>query len=137
LGDGRIGKKVQTTNAGIGLKILLVNPNLPDCVECKKYKHYQYKNCDGGNPPSVFITDKSIRFQVDKDIHLQFCPKIILLNENVIELLQMYSLYEKGVMYENGGYLDQPYWYIEAMQYLDSIKNEYERKELEQAKRGI
>jgi hypothetical protein len=90
--------------------------------------YYKSRNCDGGDPPSPFICNKNVRFVIDKNTVLHFCPKILTFNYDIVEIINLFSLYEKGIMYENGGYLDQPLWYIQAMQLLESEKNSYEKE---------
>jgi len=65
---------------------------------------------------------------------LNFCPKILTYNDEIVEIINLFTLYEKGMFYELGSYLDQPQWYIEAMIRLENLKAEYERELLEKNK---
>lgn len=107
-----------------------------ECSVCKERGYYKERNCSGTEEPYPVIYSPEVRFLVSKSDFLPFCPKILFLKDEVLEILHLYSLYKKGIMYEDGGYLSQPWWYIEAMRLLESEENRYEKENLEKLKRG-
>jgi hypothetical protein len=51
-------------------------------------------------------------------------------NEEVIEILQAYSYYEKGIPYCEGGYLNQPFYITEAMLLFEESINRFRCEKL-------
>jgi hypothetical protein len=101
-----------------------------DCIECRKRKYYLQRNCDGGNIPKPNITSEKVRFVVDKGTVLNYCPKILLYDEEVEEILSLYAFWKNGMMPFDGGIYNQPYYYYKAMIMINNAVSEIEAEQL-------
>ena len=61
---------------------------------------------------------------------MSFCPKILTYDAEVVELLELFSHYESGFLYQSGGIIDQPYYYALAMQRLKMEKVKWQKTSL-------
>lgn len=102
-----------------------------NCEECRRRGYYKDRNCSGGDTPTICIRDENVRYVVDKATVLNYCPKILLYDDDVLELLQLYTFWKNGMMPEAGGIYNQPYFYVKAM---TMIHDEIMRIEAEQLK---
>ena len=104
---------------------------------CIKRKYFLERNCDGKQIPSPVIRNEEVKYIIDynqttgEELALNFCPAILFKDEDVIYLLELYSLYNDGFLLEDGGVSKQPFWYIYAMLELKSVYNYKERKQME------
>ena len=108
---------------------LLLEGKRYDCEECKRRGYYKERNCDGGDPPRPQIRTKEVRFLVGGQI-LHFCPQTLLFNEEVIEGLQAFAYWKKGVPYTDGGLTNQPAWIVDLMLELQNLENKYQEEQI-------
>jgi hypothetical protein len=68
------------------------------------------------------------------------CPRRLIKEDPIGfgRLCQLYSLYDKGVLMVEGGWLDQPNYYVEAMTVFSSALAEVQEEKMREAegKRG-
>jgi len=113
------------------------NPEKYDCNICRQRKYYLEKNCTGEKIPKMNLVNEEVKFIVDQDVKtrteiaLNFCPAILFHDEEVMELLELYSFYKDGFLLKEGSLENQPYWYLYAMSELKSVNNYIEKKQLE------
>lgn len=95
-----------------------------DCAICRERGYFKDRNCSGSDIPEQFFLSDSVRFTV-KDNVINFCPKILEYDEDVVEILQAFAYYQKGIPYCSGSFLEQPFYIVEAMMILDNIAKTY------------
>lgn len=103
-----------------------------DCSLCTKRGYNKDKNCDGKYPPKIKDRGNTeVRFIVDKNTVINYCPVIDMLDEDIIFLLDLFVLFKSGFLFTEVE--EQPYWYIKAMLELKAANNEIEREYLKRS----
>jgi len=97
-----------------------------NCEICKQRGYFKNRNCNGEDEPVVKIYDENVRFVIDKDLVLNYCPKILMFDEDVIELIQIYGYFKKNIPYCSGGFVNQPWHIVEAMLLFQQIEYQIE-----------
>lgn len=108
------------------------NPDSYNCSICTKRGYNNDRNCTGLYPPKIKDIDNTeVRFLVDKETVINYCPVIDMLNEDVIFTLDLFTLFKSGFLYTEVE--NQPFWYIKAMLELKGTANKIESDSLKRS----